>query len=89
MREKRKDPSGFRRPVTPQESIIPLKRVARDTAGGGSPGDYEGRDNTKIRIILADSETIYRVGIQKIFALQDDIRVIARVDTLAALGRDK
>src|SRR6202008_2906906 len=38
-----------------------------------------------IRIILADSQAIYRVGIRKIFALEDDIRVIAQVDTLAGL----
>jgi two-component system nitrate/nitrite response regulator NarL len=38
-----------------------------------------------IRIVLADSENIYRVGIQKIFALEDDIRVIAQVETLAGL----
>jgi DNA-binding NarL/FixJ family response regulator len=62
-----------------------LKLVARDSAGGGSPSDDKGQHNTKIRILLADSETIYRVGIQKTFALEDDIQVIARVDTLAGL----
>src|ERR1700734_3476313 len=45
----------------------------------------EGADNAAIRIILADSQTIYRVGIQKIFALEDDIRVIAQADTLAGV----
>jgi DNA-binding NarL/FixJ family response regulator len=38
-----------------------------------------------IHIVLADSENIYRVGIQNIFALEDDIRVIAQADTLAGL----
>ena len=28
-----------------------------------------------IRIILADSQAIYRVGIRKVFALEDDLRV--------------
>ena len=45
----------------------------------------EGADNAAIRIVLADSQAIYRVGIRKIFALEDDIRVIAQVDTLAGL----
>ena len=27
-----------------------------------------------IRIILADSQAIYRVGMRKVFALEDDIR---------------
>jgi DNA-binding NarL/FixJ family response regulator len=55
---------------------------------GPSDGPYEpdeGADNAAIRIVLADSQAIYRVGIRKIFALEDDIRVIAQVDTLAGL----
>ena len=55
---------------------------------GPSDGAYEpdeGADNAAIRIVLADSQAIYRVGIRKIFALEDDIRVIAQVDTLAGL----
>ena len=35
-----------------------------------------------IRTILADSQAIYRVGIRKIFALEDDIRVVAQADSL-------
>jgi two-component system, NarL family, nitrate/nitrite response regulator NarL len=38
-----------------------------------------------IRIILADSQAIYRVGIRKIFALEDDIRVVAQADSLENL----
>jgi two-component system nitrate/nitrite response regulator NarL len=38
-----------------------------------------------IHIVQADSENIYRVGIQNIFALEDDIQVTAQADTLAGL----
>jgi two-component system, NarL family, nitrate/nitrite response regulator NarL len=38
-----------------------------------------------IRIVLADSQAIYRVGIRKIFALEDDLRVVAQADTLENL----
>jgi DNA-binding NarL/FixJ family response regulator len=38
-----------------------------------------------IRVILADSQAIYRVGIRKIIALEDDIRVVAQADSLANL----
>jgi DNA-binding NarL/FixJ family response regulator len=38
-----------------------------------------------IRIILADSQAIYRVGIRKIFAIEDDIRVVAQADSLENL----
>jgi DNA-binding NarL/FixJ family response regulator len=35
-----------------------------------------------IRVILADTQAIYRVGTKKIFALEDDIRVVAQAETL-------
>jgi len=38
-----------------------------------------------IRVVLADSQAIYRVGIRKIFALEDDIRVVAQADSLENL----
>jgi len=38
-----------------------------------------------IRILLADSQAIYRVGIRKIFALEDDLRVVAQADSLENL----
>jgi DNA-binding NarL/FixJ family response regulator len=38
-----------------------------------------------IRIILADSQAIYRVGIRKVLALEDDIRVVAQADSLENL----
>lgn len=49
-------------------------------------GDSELRDGQvkpgTIRVILADSQAIYRVGIRKVFALEDDIRVVAQADSL-------
>ena len=38
-----------------------------------------------IRVVLADSQAIYRVGIRKIFGLEDDIRVVAQADSLENL----
>jgi DNA-binding NarL/FixJ family response regulator len=35
-----------------------------------------------IRVILADSQAIYRVGMRKVFAVEDDIRVVAQAETL-------
>jgi DNA-binding NarL/FixJ family response regulator len=84
MREKRKAPRRFSKDVAPQ-SITALNLPDRDSAGVGPPIDYEGADNAAIRIVLADSQTVYRVGIQRIFSLEDDIRVIAQADSLAGL----
>ena len=36
-----------------------------------------------IRVIVADSEPIFRVGMRKIFALEDDIRVVAQAESVA------
>ena len=41
-------------------------------------------DNGKfIRVILADTQAIFRAGLRKIFALEDDIRVVGQAETLA------
>ncbi len=38
---------------------------------------------SKIRIIIADSEAIFRAGMSKIFAYEQDIEVIAQTETLS------
>ncbi len=80
----RKAPRLFSQAVDPPQNISALNHPARDDAGV-EPRDNEGGDRAVIRIVLADSENIYRVGIQKIFALEDDIRVIAQADTQTGL----
>src|SRR5260370_15130256 len=52
-----------------------------DDSPGVEPIDAHGKPGA-IRIILADSQAIYRVGIRKIFALEDDLRVVAQADSL-------
>jgi DNA-binding NarL/FixJ family response regulator len=47
--------------------------------GGFQPEDGKGT----IRVILADSQAIFRAGLRKIFALEDDIRVVGQAETLA------
>ena len=42
-------------------------------------------DRPQIRIVLADSQAIYRVGMRKVFALEDDLRVVAQVDRIENL----
>jgi two-component system, NarL family, nitrate/nitrite response regulator NarL len=60
---------GFLEDPTPEDAYVP----------------DPGAESAAIRIVLADSQAIYRVGMRKIFALEDDIRVIAQVDTIPAL----
>ena len=36
-----------------------------------------------VRVIVADTQAIFRAGLRKIFALEDDIRVVGQSETLA------
>src|SRR6266404_713821 len=40
-------------------------------------------DGQFIRVIVADSQAIYRAGLRKIFALEDDIRVVGQSETIS------
>jgi DNA-binding NarL/FixJ family response regulator len=45
---------------------------------------HEGEGNGQfIRLIVADTQAIFRAGLRKIFALEDDIRVVGQAETLA------
>ena len=43
--------------------------------------EAKGTAVPRIRVVIADSQPIYRMGMKKIFALEDDIRVVAQVGT--------
>jgi DNA-binding NarL/FixJ family response regulator len=51
---------------------------------GAEPGEVYQSDDGKgtIRVILADTQAIFRAGLRKIFALEDDIRVVAQAESL-------
>jgi len=38
-----------------------------------------------IRVIMADSQAIYRVGMRKVFGVEEDIQIVAQVESLATL----
>jgi two-component system, NarL family, nitrate/nitrite response regulator NarL len=84
MQEETKALRRFKQVIETSQSITVLNHPVRHDAGV-EPRHYEGRDSAVIRVVLADSEDIFRVGIQKIFALEDDIQVIAQAGSLAGL----
>jgi len=59
-----------------KNSIPKAPEDGANNGAGSGPG---------IRVILADSQAIYRVGMRKVFALEDDIRVVAQAETLENL----
>ncbi|MGA8152493.1 MAG: response regulator transcription factor [Terriglobales bacterium] len=53
---------------------------APENGGTMHPGD----DNVQfIRVIVADTQAIFRAGLRKIFALEDDVRVVGQAETLS------
>src|SRR3954465_1587898 len=42
----------------------------------------DGGNGQFVRVILADSQAIFRAGLRKVFALEDDIRVVGQAETL-------
>jgi DNA-binding NarL/FixJ family response regulator len=46
-------------------------------------GAGEDVKNSFVRVILADTQAIFRAGLRKVFALEDDIRVVGQAETLA------
>lgn len=50
--------------------------------GNGLGQAQEGTDGQFVRIILADTQAIFRAGLRKVFAVEDDIRVVGQAETL-------
>lgn len=65
--------------------------MAKDEATPELQPVSEDASPEAIRVIVADSEPIFRVGVRKIFAVEDDIRIVAQVESaanaLTAVGR--
>lgn len=43
----------------------------------------DGGNGQYVRVIVADTQAIFRAGLRKIFALEDDIRVVGQAETLS------
>ena len=57
-------------------------KVEHSNNAAASGENIDDAPAQSIRVILADSQAIYRVGMRKIFALEDDIRVVAQAENL-------
>ena len=55
---------------------IPVSREEKLGAG------EDGGNGQFVRVILADTQAIFRAGLRKVFALEDDIRVVGQAETL-------
>jgi DNA-binding NarL/FixJ family response regulator len=67
----------------PSSKLAPSKPEESSAPNGADTGTSEDQPGPlTIRVILADTQAIYRVGTKKIFALEDDIRVVAQAENL-------
>jgi two-component system, NarL family, nitrate/nitrite response regulator NarL len=58
--------------------------MATSVSMGENHGAHENSGTGQlIRVILADTQAIFRAGLRKIFALEDDIRVVGQAETLS------
>jgi len=55
-----------------EEAVEPNSNNKASNVPGSAP----------IRLVIADTEPIFRVGMKKIFALEEDLRVIAQAEGL-------
>src|ERR1700691_4234674 len=57
--------------------------MASTVSVGESQGVHEDSGSTQlVRVILADAQAIFRAGLRKVLALEDDIRVVGQAETL-------
>jgi DNA-binding NarL/FixJ family response regulator len=59
--------------------------MGTEAVKNNSPASAKKADPSQepIRVIVADTQSIYRVGIRKILAVEDEIRVVAQAENLA------
>ena len=58
-------------------ATIPVS--AEQNFGAGEDGDK----GQFVRVIVADTQAIFRAGLRKVFALEDDIRVVGQAETMS------
>ncbi len=67
----------------------PLAKPQAQPQASDTPSEQAG--GRPIRVIIADSQAIFRAGIRKVMALEEDLRVVAQAEnlgqTLAAIGK--
>jgi DNA-binding NarL/FixJ family response regulator len=58
--------------------------ASTSVSAGENHGVHAGNGSGQlIRVIVADTQAIFRAGLRKIFALEDDIRVVGQAETLS------
>ena len=76
--------SGAKNPAWAAKGANRGKAGEQNSSAASAPRtDSQDSKPAPIRIILADSEAIFRVGMAKIFAVESDLEVVAQTESLA------
>src|SRR5215469_7722597 len=67
--------------VSPAATRLDVDRPPLRTSSSPQPGPSESK-RLPVRVIVGDSEAIFRVGMGKIFALEKDLEVVAQTENL-------
>ena len=67
--------------ASPAVTRLDVDRPSLRTSSSQQPGPSESK-RLPVRVIVADSEAIFRVGMGKIFALEKDLEVVAQTENL-------
>ena len=62
---------------------VPVNAGENFEAGQDNGSGQNNGNGRFVRVIVADEQAIFRAGLRKIFALEDDIRVVGQAETLA------
>jgi DNA-binding NarL/FixJ family response regulator len=76
------DPDSPEAAAAAAEEAAQSQSTPQNGAPNGSPKRVSSAANP-VRIVLADGQSIYRVGMRKIFAVEDDIRVVGQAENYA------
>ncbi|HEY5057185.1 MAG TPA: response regulator transcription factor [Acidobacteriaceae bacterium] len=68
-----------------KSSLTPMSRPPAPHLAEPDQNPHTSAATSVVRIILADTQAIYRVGMKKVFALEDDLRVVAQAESLPNL----
>src|SRR5271165_5803084 len=74
--------SGSKNPTWAAESANRIKAREGNPPASSPSLDSEEAKPAPIRIILADSEAIFRVGMARVFAVEKDLEVVAQTESL-------
>jgi DNA-binding NarL/FixJ family response regulator len=65
-------------------TLLPVRRARIDSVKARRTRPHRAK---RIRILIADREEVFRIGLQRLFGAEDDLRVVAQAEESAQVAR--